>query len=387
MTTTYSFNRNYLFSFALETKLGTSVMEIKPATGTPEIITFSQTDANQIYAILTNTSGATYTNQLSLPNSNKFDFRWYPADGSYYKWENAPNTIKKVINRNFVEATIKEDLLKLDKFKALKVNFTIDKSAISKKEYTINLDYKIPKLGWALDASKRRQNQQEIFQKIDLGNKTKHEDMKRIIKIMSFILARERGYAWNEAEGTFESLRQRELSIMCWSMINMCNSDIFKNGKNLLKLLVKGSYVDPDNEMNDQEDETPSQNVSMLAKYKANINESKNGQNFEYFVLAFFAGWVNQEIPGVTNWSHIKGLSNLSGFHLPNSPKFEDPDLETDVLIQLYARKDDKGNPIEPIEGEAGKAMIKLKKKHTTITQSKSSTFSLDGDGIFTVNA
>ncbi len=403
MAIKYNISQDYLFSFIVETKLGSTVAIDTPPLGTQSEYVFTKDDADAIYRELTGNSNATYINKFST--SNQFKFYWYASDG-FYKWQNAPATASLPVYRKF--DVNNQELRKLIKAAKPDLAGYFTKNEVSNKKYTITFDYNIQKLGWATTSQQREENKRKIFDKIGLGkkDKTSKEDMDRIIKIMAFLLSRERGYSWKEDKGQFEILTQRELGIICWCLINTSTSTQFaknKNSTDLLSLLKNEGYSNykPDTtngkiatilgaeinnpppfvRKNNTDTEITKETAIMKIIYDGNANEAKYHQNLEYFVLAFFAGWINEEIPGVTNWDHLtSGITKFSGQHLPRTPAFKDPDVGSQINLQLYIKKDGSD---ENVPGTV--SIPALKNQMVTIKTSSGPTYTLDGNVIFTI--
>ena len=201
--------------------------------------------------------------------------------------------------------------------------------------------------------------------------------MPRIIKIMAFLLARERGYLPTGKPGypSSEELMQREFGIMCWAMINMCNSKSFGTKGDLLKLLKYKGYSNFKEDVKENETaETP----GMITRYNSN---NTSAQNLEYFILAFFDGWINEELLKVTNWDHItSGITKYSGFHLPKTVAAnQDPELGKNVKIEIFSD--------EKLNTKVGEISVKLTADMINMVKSLGTTATLDGNVLFTSNA
>ncbi len=368
-----------LFTFIFETKSGTSILDEPAPAGISDII-FTKNDANRVISELTNNQVTTYNNVLHNNQSDNFTFNYYSAGGYVTGTilKSKPLRIVREFKKDNKE--IKEAVDQA--FPSLKnKNYFIKKKHTSLKEnglFSFDLDYAaIQKQGWATEQSARATNKKEIRKRIGLGSETKNDDMSRIVKIMAFLLARERGYlpAGKPGYPSSEEIMQREFGIMCWAMVNMCKSKSFGTGGNLLKLLKYKGYS---NFKEDVKENANTETVGMKSRYNSNNTTS---QNLEYFVLAFFDGWVNEEFPGVTNWDHItSGITKYSGFHLPKTVTAnQDPELGKNVKIEIFS--DDKLNKRE------GEISVKLTAAMINMVTSLATTATLDGNVLFTKNA
>ncbi len=367
-----------LFTFIFETKRGTSILDEPAPEGTAPII-FTKADADRVISDLTTNEVTTYTNVLHKNPSDTFTFNYYSAGGYVtgtilkskslrivreFKKDN--KDIKAEYERNFPNSKHK--------------SFYIKKKHTSSKDslFSFDLDYAaIKKLGWATDPSERNKNKTIIKQRIGLGRNTKYTDMPRIIKIMAFLLARERGYLPTGKPGypSSEELMQREFGIMCWAMINMCNSKSFGTKGDLLKLLKYKGYSNFKEDVKENETaETP----GMITRYNSN---NTSAQNLEYFILAFFDGWINEELLKVTNWDHItSGITKYSGFHLPKTVAAnQDPELGKNVKIEIFSD--------EKLNTKVGEISVKLTADMINMVKSLGTTATLDGNVLFTSNA
>lgn len=367
-----------LFTFIFQTKRGTSILDEPAPAGMPEII-FKKEDADRVISDLTAKKVTTYTNVLHKNPSDTFTFNYYSAGGY------VTGTILKSKPLRIVRE-FKKDNKEIKKavetaFPSLKDKiFFIKKKHTSSKDslFSFDLDYAaIKKLGWATDTNERNKNKATIKQKIGLGSNTAYADMPRIVKIMAFLLARERGYlpAGKAGYPSSEEIMQREFGIMCWAMINMCNSKSFGTGGNLLKLLKYKGYSNFNEDVKETEvAETP----GMITRYNSN---NASAQNLEYFILAFFDGWINEELIKVTNWDHItSGITKYSGFHLPKTVTAnQDPELGKKVKIEIFS--DDKLN------NRQGEITVTLTADMINMVKSLGTTATLDGNVLFTSNA
>ncbi len=357
-------------------------------------IIFTQTEADKIFSEYLNSPNTSYTNQLhskTNPNGERFLFNYYKP-GSYYDGSAEINMSAELpIQRNFNTKSFRdflknnESFIQLVKgkngFEKQNINDTfvnnIKTNTIqSKKKISFSLDYNIPKKGWATDDAGRTRNKETIKNKIGFSQTTNVGDFKRIVKIMAFILARERGTLAVGTNGkSSEELMQREYGLICWSIINTCDSGFQGTKGNLLNVLKNVNFVNTDNYVgqNDADKDT-----DIKQKYNSN-NDST--QNLEYFVLAFFAGWINEEYQGVTNWSHINGLSVYSSFHLPKNPSFVDPDINDSIEIDLTYYDSKSKSDVS-----LGKLNVKLTESNSIPQTSLDSTKTLDGNVIFTRN-
>ncbi len=385
---TYTLGRDNLISFRFNVTASSSVKDA-PARAKVNLI-FTQTEANAIYQKLTDTS-VQYTNQLHAKTDDTFKFNDY-ASGKGFDGTGNPTVASAKIYTDYIKLTtkflnfVKNDLkrnntIPIASADALTLNNLKFANAITDNQFTINLDYNIPRIAWNNDENKRSSLSTKIIKKIGLEtNKTLKQDMPRIIKIMAFILARERGYSFgNAAYPSSEELLHREFGLICWSIINTCAKGGFGCKGNLLTLLKNENYSNYKNDNTGKpwvnlEGNDADETANMKKKYAANNNSN---QNLEYFVLAFFAGWVNEEISGVTNWDHMSARGDgmvFSGQHLPKGA--QNPDTTANIKISYK-------------DGNVTKDITKNFPFHdgdTTLATSQNTTKTLDGNVLFTIN-
>ncbi len=371
---------------------GSTVIDEQPTK--MKTIIFTKQDADKIFSEYSTQQNSDYTNAFHRninSGGDRFIFNLYSAGGYYDGSAIVPKSKEISLKRNFNTSAFKNFLLNSDSFKnfvyesnffkgkkekekrpAINQNFLnkiSTKEIDSTNKVSFFLDYEIPKMGWA-EEKFRGSNKEKIKQRIGFGQTTFPGDFKRIVKIMSFILARERGTVPEGLTGNgSEELMHREYGLICWSIINTCASGFQKSGNNLLNVLKNKNYVNTD-EFVGQNDENSDNTDKMNNKYQSN---NKTTQNLEYFVLAFFAGWVHEEFQGVTNWSHLNGLTAYRSFHLPKNDTFEDPDIGQDISIEIFYEDNSLGN-----------FNVKLDSANSTPATSLDSTKTLDGDVIFT---
>ncbi len=412
-----SFNVNTLLNCNFSAKLGSKIKDESKPIRKPDII-FSTSDANKIYAEYLSQTDATYTNQLhkNIDNTgDKFKFNYYSAGSFYDGSDNISEAPEKKLIRNFNTPSFRNFLKEYSGFKSLYENFmqTETNSASNNLSYDLNLkkdlsnivtkeiesikplkfplNYEIPKKGWAINDIQRGENKEKIKTRISFnieGKGTGKNDFARIVKIMSFILMRERGtLAVGVTKNSSEELMQREYGLICWSIINTCSTGYKNTEGNLLKLLKLKNYVNTDNLVGQ---DTEDNEAEISKKYSA---QNPTTQNIEYFVLAFFAGWVNEEFEGVTNWSHLNGLTNYQSFHLPKDVITADPDNNENIAIELFINTDLKPkikssdinkNANTRKEIKIGILNVKLTDSIFIPQTSLGPTLTLDGDVIFT---
>lgn len=375
---------------------GSTVIDEQPNNKKMKPIIFTKQDADKIFSEYSGQSNSSYDNAFhSNINSagDRFIFNLYSAGGYYDGSAIVPKSKEISLKRNFNTNAFKNFLLNSDSFKnfVYESNFFKVKKKEKERQPAINstflskistkeiesknrisffLDYEIPKMGWVTKEDERELNKTKIKQMIGFDQTTFPGDFKRIVKIMSFILARERGTAPEGLTGNgSEELMHREYGLICWSIINTCASGFQNSKKNLLNVLKNKNYVNMDGFVGEGE-ENSDKTDQMNNRYQSN---NKTTQNLEYFVLAFFAGWVHEEFQGVTNWSHLNGLTAYRSFHLPKNDTFEDPDIGQDISIEIFYEDNSLGN-----------FNVKLDSANSTPATSLDSTKTLDGDVIFT---
>ncbi len=412
-----SFNVNTLLNCNFSAKLGSKILD-EPKPSNKSDIVFLKTHADQIYAEYLNDSNVTYTNQLHKnidSAGDKFKFNYYSAGSFYDGSDNISEATELPLIRSFNTQSFRNFLKNDSNFQNLYEGFKnvatspnnnnsiydlslkkdlsniVTKEILSNNKLKFPLNYEIPKKGWAIKEDERTSNKNKIKDRINfnLENKgTGKNDFARIVKIMSFILMRERGTlnAGMNGKGS-EELMQREYGLICWSIINTCSTGYKNTEKNLLKLLKLNSYVNMDNVIG-QEGVDKDDKISKMYS-----DRNKTTQNIEYFVLAFFAGWVNEEFEGVTNWSHLNGLSNYQSFHLPKDVITADPDNNQNITIELFINTDLKQkikssdankNTDTRKEISIGNLSVKLTDSIFIPQTSLGPTLTLDGDVIFT---
>jgi len=365
----YFLSQNSLFNLIIKSQTSSSVKdEAQPADVTD--LVFTQNDANIIIAALTNNVTLTYTHIFN-PQNQEFKFNFYSA-GGYFQGDK--KTLEMKIFRVFDDEKFKKAQI-TDQNKLV----GITKSELSQNTFKIDLNYKIEKKGWATDTAQRDSNKSKILKAIGLGTTTKHDDMLRIIKIMAFILFRERGQTGPLGS---EELLQREYGVICWCIVNMCAAKGYKTGGNLLKLLQRTGYSNSKKQVSSQNDQAAvvAETATLKSAYPGSI------QSLEFFVLAFFSGWVNEELSGYTNWDHVSsGIQGLSPFHLPKSAKNKpDPDNGSTKKFELY-QVENKNEKLKDTNGNDITFNYKIDRKIDKT--SLGDTFTFDGNSLFTLNA
>ena len=367
----YILSENSLFSIIIKSQTSSSVKDETQPAGVADLI-FTQNDANKIISELTNNQTTAYQHVFKV-TKQEFKFNFY-SPGGYFQGDK--KTLEMPIFRIFDDENFKK--AQRDAGRSI---IGISKKEQSTNKVKINLNYEIEKKGWAVTEEQRNNNKNKIIKKIGLGKneQTRYEDMLRIIKIMAFILFRERGQigALNS-----EELLHREYGVICWCIVNMCATQGYKTKGNLLKLLQKTGYSNSKKQVSNKNAsaDIQAENVTLKATY------TSSEQSLEFFVLAFFSGWINEELPGYTNWDHVSsGITALSPFHLPVDLKGKnDPDQGIDKTFDLY----DPNNKTTRLKDAAGKDLtftFKINKKIDKTSLGKTYTF--DGNSLFTLNA
>lgn len=365
----YFLSQNSLFNLIIKSQTSSSVKDEAQPADVKDLV-FTQNDANTIIATLTNNPTSTYTHIFN-PQNKEFKFNFYSA-GGYFQGDK--KTLEMRIFRVFDDEKFK-NAQKTEQNQLV----GITKSELSQNTFKIDLNYKIEKKGWATDTAQRESNKNKIIKAIGLGTTTKYDDMLRIIKIMAFILFRERGQTGPLGS---EELLQREYGVICWCIVNMCVAKGYKTGGNLLKLLQRTGYSNSKKQVSSRNDQAAiaAETATLKSVYQGSI------QSLEFFVLAFFSGWVNEELPEYTNWDHVSsGILGLSPFHLPRSARGKnDPDNGIIKKFELY-QVDDKNKKLKDTNGRDITFNYKINRKidKTSIRD----TFTFDGNSLFTLNA
>ena len=197
-------------------------------------------------------------------------------------------------------------------------------------------------------------------------NPENKQNFKLIVQSMAYILYREKGV--NQFS---DELIQREHSLICWSILNQASVKGWGSEGSILKV-IQSDYTNPEQTVGDL-----SKMKAALASPQKNIKRD-TFNNFEIFVMAFFDGYINPDIDGVKNWSHVNGLSAFSPFHLPKSVKNQlDPDAFT-IGNSLSYKDKNKAAKLYTITKE-NQGYFKIP------STSNGETYTLDGNVIFTL--
>ena len=366
----YVLNENNLFSVIFETHLSSVVSDEKPA-GLPAFYEYTLEKANLRYNEITGKNAM----PLFFNTNTKFKLNNY-SKGGYYE-NPAKLELSYPLVRDFSSDNFKKDFR------------TKSKSLKSINPLTVKLNYQITKKGFNFedsDLAQRNKNKATLDSLLNKGKITEgiayasnKELFPRILKIMSFILARERGQDPN-ANGSSEELMHREYGLICWSIVNAAAKGKFSCGNNILKLLQNKAYTNP--EQGDDKyhisDKTDVFDDAETAVMQGIYNTRAPTSNLQLFVMAFWDGYINEELSGVTNWDHVssKGESFVfRGFHLPKSLRnTADPDVGRNINLILENDQEYPGVMIE--EGT----------KFNITNTSNDDTFTLDGNVLFTKN-
>lgn len=372
----YSIDQQNIFSILFETHLSSIVKDEKP-TNAPAYVPYSLGEAQTRYKEILGNEKAEMA--LFFNQQTEFKFNNYSKDGYYENPEKKELTFPLV--RKFSSDTFK------NAYKGESESLT------STNKLTVQLNYQIIKKGFNFgdtglaQRNKNKKKLNELLEKgkiIDGKENVIYDSNKklfpRILKIMSFILARERGQDPN-AHGSSEELMHREYGLICWSIVNAAAKGKFSCGNNILKLLQNNAYTNPK-----QKDETyhisdkndvidDAETTVMQGIYTTRAPTS----NLQLFVMAFWDGYINEELPGVTNWDHVSSKGEnfvFRGFHLPNSLK-NTPDPDEGLSIDIFIKNNNQTFPHQKIE--AGQTF-------NITNTSNGDTYTLDGNVLFTIN-
>jgi len=368
----YNFDKNNLFSVIFETHLSSIVKDEIPA-GQPATHTYSLEQAQTRYKQILGNDAAQMP--LFFNQKSEFIFNNYSAGGYYENPDLKELTyplVRKFNSENFKRSYGGESI-----------------SITSINRLTVPLNYRIGKKGLNFGEVKeaaRNNNKKKLNDLLAKGAsedgryRSNKELFPRILKIMSFILGRERGSDPN-VNGSSEELMHREYGIICWALVNAAIKGRFKCGYNILKLSQDHAYINPlingKYHISDSIDVIDNAETTIMdAIYKERVKDL----NLQLFVMAFWDGYINEELPNVTNWDHVssKGASFVfRGFHLPSSLKNQpDPDVGQKINIKI----DNK-------EGKTfAEQTIEEGQKFNITSTSNGDTFTLDGNVLFTIN-
>lgn len=368
----YAFDQSNLFSVIFETHLSSIVKDEIPA-GQSTTYTYSLEQAQTRYKEILGKNDAQLP--LFFNTTPQFIFNNYSA-GGYYE------------NPDLKELTY--PLARKFNSDAFKKRYGGESTSITSiNKLTVPLNYGIGKKGLNFGEGKealRNKNKNKLNEllakgAISDGKYLSNKDLfPRILKIMSFILGRERGSNPN-ANGSSEELMHREYGLICWSIVNAAAKGRFNCGNNILKLLQNNAYTNPKIDdkyhISDKNDVMVDEETTVMQGiYTSRVQNL----NLQLFVMAFWDGYINEELPGVTNWDHVssKGASFVfRGFHLPSSLKNQpDPDVGLKINIKIDNKEGTQFAQEEILEDP----------KFNITSTSNNDTFTLDGNVLFTIN-
>lgn len=388
-TPNFKLNPNNIFSVVLETKLSRILTDTKPADSKPNRFNYTHDQALTRYKEIMGSDKNTQFNTFS--QNDKFTFNNYIADGKYFQNEDTSIYTKEYsLGRNLSNdyPAFKDIVGGETKYNASKNKIKIVLNPrIPRKGFNVGDDNKI-----IADRDKRKSTLLGILNKHP-NNKT---NFRRIVKIMAFILGRERGSLFDTAPGGkyFEELMHREYALICCAIVNAADQGKFKCNHDILQLLKDLNYSNPDRHVNAGDTEVAIQSETKIMKKI--YEERVDNLNLELFVMAFWDGYINDELGNYTNWDHIvdgkktydaqgKKKNNpfiFRGFHLPRSVKGQlDPDAVLDFDMEYNLTSD--------LEN-ADPRKLTIKNSHIDIFKisktSNGDAFTLDGRVIFTHN-
>lgn len=288
---------NNLFSVILETKLSRTIKDTQPATELDKKPRYTHTQALARYKEITNNE----TTFDTFSSKTEFVFDNYAADGKYYQNEDTNLYIK--------EYALSRDIgYSYPNFAKFLNNAKLStESMISKNKIKVTLNPKIPRLGLNFGETKtvkknREDRKGDLNEILNKGNNK--INFRRIVKIMAFILSRERGSSIDKSLSSNELL-QREYGLMCWAIVNAAKAGRFQCNGDILTLLKDLNYTNPYKHVK-ANDDIKAENETMTNIYKDNMGIPKEKRNnLELFVMAFWDGYINDELNGYTNWSHV----------------------------------------------------------------------------------
>lgn len=288
---------NNLFSVILETKLSRTIKDTQPATELDPKPRYTHTQALARYKEITNNE----TTFDTFSSKTEFVFDNYAADGKYYQNEDTNLYIK--------EYALSRDIgYSYPNFAKFLNNAKLStESMISKNKIKVTLNPKIPRLGLNFGETKtvkknREDRKGDLNEILNKGNNK--INFRRIVKIMAFILSRERGSSIDKSLSSNELL-QREYGLMCWAIVNAAKALKFQCNGDILALLKDLNYTNPYKHVK-VNDDINAENETMTRIYEDNMGKPKDKRNnLELFVMAFWDGYINDELNGYTNWSHV----------------------------------------------------------------------------------
>jgi hypothetical protein len=356
----YNFAYDNLFSVILQTSLSRIVKDTPPPAGLEAKPKYTMASAVARYKEITGSE--TIFNTFS--SKTEFEFNNYTADGNYFQHEDITKYEKEYkLSRN-----LSEDY---PLFKKNILNNVATTKTVSDNRLRITLNPKILRLGLNFGErddleKKRNEIKSDLNTLLNKGNNKKN--FRRIVKIMAFILSRERGSSTTDSS---TELLQREYNLICWAIVNAALNNKFSCNGDLLKLLKDKDYTNPYGHVKQEDTDAAiaAENTIMQKIYggKGTIGTmGNNPNNLELFVMAFWDGYINDELSGYTNWSHAvnKKIYNEYGnetdeieftfknFQLPKYLKDSyDPDAVVDQTL-TYKIKDATDNSTLKITAE-----------------------------------
>ena len=296
------------------------------------------------------------SNTVTIGNNNKdiFDVNEFKEKKLKYTIENANTRYKEIIGIDptepftFLSSATDYQFYKsksTDNDPYYKTTFKFDfgdDGVNNVKEIVVPVFYKMNVSNWKIPF-----NPGVNLKKLEnfLNNDNNKKNFRRIVKIMAALLVRESGYLKDRYKGN-PALMQLEYSIVCWCLINY----VTKRGSDFIAALINSQHI-LNKSKNEEEkliknlrpEETEEE---MLRRESQNLKKYKDQsgtQNLELYVMAFFAGLINEELPGYTNWDHVGGGPGSRGenpdfkirnFQLPAKETIENityPRMATDA--------------------------------------------------------
>jgi hypothetical protein len=376
--TIYNPDQNNIFSLFFNTRLTSTLKDTPPEKGEPKSYSYTLEQATARYKEITGKESMPYF-FTDKPQPDTYEFNNY-APGTYYQNDAVPELtfpLVRTFNSN-----------------AFKKNF----AGVTTKEYTssnpvtVTLNYQIITKGYNFSEGKQAQrikNKKKLDEILNSGQVGPHKNNKelfdRLLKIMTFILARERGTAVGQNSST--ELMQREYGIICWAIANATLRGKFKSNNNMLKLLQSvysnpKNHVDKDNNTNDVTKEPEVSTMKTI--YNSRVGNTNN--NLQLFVMAFWDGYINEEFEGVTNWDHVTSYDDgkfvFREMHLPVSFKnTNDPDIGLQITFDILKDNEPDGKTTRPETVTIEDQSVIYNISNT----SKADTYSLDGNVLFTI--
>ena len=366
--TTYTPEANHIFSMFFRTQLSSVIKDDRPKGELPEY-EYTLEMAKARYKEITNQDMPIFFPDHITETSFKLDN--YSAGGQPY------------INSNKLELTYK--LSRKFNNHAFKQKYEgVTDAYLSNNTITVPLNYRIPKSGLNFDPKKqnlRTKNKEKLDKLLNISNNKAL--FPRILKIMTFILARERGIV--PGPESSRELMQREYGLICWSIVNATLKGKFKCGQNMIKLLQSAhSNATGDVDKNNDSADIDILEESKIMKEKyTNGTKGRKNHHLQLYVMAFWDGYINEELKDVTNWDHVSSSTNFDfkEFHLPYSFKGkDDPDIGQVITVTIEKRDNN-----DRIIIEASQITITDSPEFKISNTSNKDTYSLDGNVLFTI--